>query len=449
MDRLLSRMDAYRYVPEDFSIRSSRGGLFSLAAFTLMIVLLFCELYSFMTPTLKTLIQMDDNDEDNIELYFDITMLDLPCKFVSVDLVDDFGEETNNVTANIVKINKHWRRGELIEGGLHEDEEAMKEIEEEEEYDRTKEVDSEGHHALHIPGDQLDKALREHHMTFINFYAPWCHWCKRLEPHWEAAATKFDSMKFSHKNLHVKFASIDCEAHNDVCTKYRVRAFPSLLLFKRTEAIYPFYEGDRTESALDAFFENAVHDYEKHMPNAYKNEACQVVGWLTVARVPGNFHIEAKSKTHDLSPVMANLSHTINHLSFGLNVPPAVKKNLEAEHKFLTAPLNGKTFLTGKAHESPTHFMKIVTVFLDSYPTFPFYEMTSQNRITQYEEEEVPEARFVFDFSPLAITIQKESVRWYTFVTSLLALIGGSFTVFQLFSGFIGSLEDGLSRKRR
>jgi len=323
-------------------------------------------------------------------------------------MVDDFGEETNSVTTNIVKIKKHWRHDQLVDGEIHEDEEAMKELGEEEEYDRSAELDDAGHHALEISGDNLDTALKEHHLTFLNFYAPWCHWCKRLKPHWEAAATKFDAMKFSHKTLHVKFASIDCEAWGSHCSKYKVRAFPSLLLFKGTEPIYPFYDGERSEEALDAYFEKAVHEYENHMPNAYKNEACQVVGWLTVARVPGNFHIEAKSTKHDMSPVMANLSHTIKHLSFGLNVPPAVKKNLQQEHQFLTSPLDGKTFLTGKAHEAPTHFMKVVTVFLDQYPAFPFYEMTSQNRITQYEEAEVPEARFVFDFSPLSITIRNQ-----------------------------------------
>ena len=33
--------------------------------------------------------------------------------------------------------------------------------------------------------------------------------------------------------------------------------------------------------------------------------------------MPGNFHIESRSKFHNLNPEMSNLSHTVNHLSFG------------------------------------------------------------------------------------------------------------------------------------
>ena len=34
-------------------------------------------------------------------------------------------------------------------------------------------------------------------------------------------------------------------------------------------------------------------------------------------RVPGNFHIEARSKHHNLNPETSNVSHIVNHLSFG------------------------------------------------------------------------------------------------------------------------------------
>lgn len=33
--------------------------------------------------------------------------------------------------------------------------------------------------------------------------------------------------------------------------------------------------------------------------------------------MPGNFHIEAQSKHHNLNPALSNMSHVVNHLSFG------------------------------------------------------------------------------------------------------------------------------------
>jgi hypothetical protein len=52
----------------------------------------------------------------------------------------------------------------------------------------------------------------------------------------------------------------------------------------------------------------------------------------------------------------------------------------------------------------------------------------------QYAEEDVPEARFTYDLSPMAVLIKKKGKHWYQFVTSMCALIGGTFTVVGLLS---------------
>jgi hypothetical protein len=44
---------------------------------------------------------------------------------------------------------------------------------------------------------------------------------------------------------------------------------------------------------------------------------------VLVYRVPGNFHIEMRSKYHSVHPPVANLSHVVNSLTFG---PPIERK---------------------------------------------------------------------------------------------------------------------------
>jgi hypothetical protein len=44
---------------------------------------------------------------------------------------------------------------------------------------------------------------------------------------------------------------------------------------------------------------------------------------VLVCRVPGNFHIEMRSKYHSVHPPVANLSHVVNSLTFG---PPIERK---------------------------------------------------------------------------------------------------------------------------
>lgn len=47
------------------------------------------------------------------------------------------------------------------------------------------------------------------------------------------------------------------------------------------------------------------------------------------------------------------------------------------------------------------------------------------------------EARFSYDLSPMSVAISKKGKHWYEFVTSICALIGGTFTVVGLVSGFL------------
>ncbi len=49
----------------------------------------------------------------------------------------------------------------------------------------------------------------------------------------------------------------------------------------------------------------------------------------------------------------------------------------------------------------------------------------------------MPEARFSYDLSPMSVVISRKGKQWYEFVTSICALIGGTFTVLGLLSGFL------------
>ena len=44
---------------------------------------------------------------------------------------------------------------------------------------------------------------------------------------------------------------------------------------------------------------------------------CMLVEYLVVKNVPGNFHIEAQSANHNFHGENTNVSHTVNHMSFG------------------------------------------------------------------------------------------------------------------------------------
>lgn len=58
----------------------------------------------------------------------------------------------------------------------------------------------------------------------------------------------------------------------------------------------------------------------------------------------------------------------------------------------------------------------------------------------RYETEEVPEAKFNYDISPMSVVISSKRRAWYEFVTSLMAIIGGTFTVLGLLDNLLHSI---------
>jgi len=155
-------------------------------------------------------------------------------------------------------------------------------------------------------------------------------------------------------------------------------------------------------------------------------------GYLMVNRVPGNFHIEARSKYHDLEPTMTNLSHVVHKLSFGDPLKP-VELNLIANvPKDMTqiSPLDERVYANDANHQAFHHFIKVVSTNYDiGSQTVKGYQQLAMSQIMQYGEDQVPEARFSYQITPMGVVVKKTGRKWYDFVTSVCAIIGGSFTL--------------------
>lgn len=255
-------------------------------------------------------------------------------------------------------------------------------------------------------------------------------------------------------------------------------AFPTLRWYKSSEAILPDYKMDRTVLALVGYAKRKLEmeakykdwetknadnpdQHQRMRPNAGnsrpEHQGCQVSGHLMVNRVPGNFHIEAKSVNHNLNAAMTNLTHRVNHMSFGEpitklaphmeNTPfmrkvKRVLKQVPEEHKQFT-PMDTKVYATSKFHQAFHHYIKVVSTHLNmgsssnaqafnDVNSIVVYQMLEQSQIVFYDDVNVPEARFSYDMSPMSVVVQKEGRKWYDYLTSLCAIIGGTFTTLGL-----------------
>eukprot|EP01041_Mallomonas_annulata_P009182 gene9182-19039_t len=316
--------DFYRRIPKDLTEPSAHGSILSVCASIFMLVLFIAELWAFLSLQYVTTVVIDPNTDSLLRINFNITVIDMPCEFATIDVVDVLGTRNDNVTKNV---NKWQLDAQGIRRNYEGRNREQRDIEHDTHHPELEVLHSNGVHAVSLDEGSYDAWLQSHHYTFVNFYAPWCIWCQRLEPVWEAFAEKVEE-----EHLPVSIVQVDCVANRDVCMNNRIQAFPALRLFKDSQAQSPDYRSDRTLEALVEFLHSRLAQDEQVAnmdPEAKKaheerkemlkddHPGCLMVGYLLVNRVPGNFHIESRSKHHNMNPAMANMSHIVNHLSFG------------------------------------------------------------------------------------------------------------------------------------
>lgn len=453
MFQKLSTIDFYRHIPRDLTESSTHGSVLSVCATIFMLVLFVAELVSYLSLHTVTNVVIDPNTDSLLRINFNITVMDMPCEFAMIDVVDVLGTRSDNVTKNINKwqvdadgVRKQYEGRNVEQRDLEHDEHHDMHV-----------LSMNGLHAVPVDSTNFDSWIGGHHYTFVNFYAPWCIWCQRLEPVWEAFAEAVEV-----EQLHISIIKVDCMANTDVCMNQRVQAFPTLRVFKEGQVQPPDYRSDRTVDALMEFTKSKLsldHQIAQLDPEAQAAQhermkeqhtdhpGCQMSGFLLVNRVPGNFHIEARSKHHNLNPAMANVSHVVNHLSFGPQLSKRQLRQLETIPKdyfdiSATHAMDDNVYATGSLHQAHHHYIKVVTTMLEigrnrGKNAILAYQMVQSSQMMQYQDGEIPEARFSYDLSPMAVAVEMKGKALYEFITSICALIGGTFTVVGLLSNFL------------
>ncbi|XP_003971872.2 protein disulfide-isomerase A6 isoform X1 [Takifugu rubripes] len=111
---------------------------------------------------------------------------------------------------------------------------------------------------VELTDDNFDQMVLESgEVWMVEFFAPWCGHCKNLEPEWTAAAT---AVKEQTKGK-VRLGAVDATVHQVVSSRYGIRGFPTIKIFRKGEEPED-YQGGRTradiiERALDLFSDNA------------------------------------------------------------------------------------------------------------------------------------------------------------------------------------------------
>ncbi|XP_066572640.1 endoplasmic reticulum-Golgi intermediate compartment protein 1 [Amia ocellicauda] len=167
-----------------------------------------------------------------------------------------------------------------------------------------------------------------------------------------------------------------------------------------------------------------------HIDNSMKvplnnGYGCRFEGKFSINKVPGNFHVSTHSAT--AQPQNPDMTHVIHKLAFG------EKLQVENVQGAFNA-LGGADRLESNPLASHDYILKIVpTVYEDMTGKQRFsYQYTVANKeyvAYSHTGRIIPAIWFRYDLSPITVKYTERRQPFYRFITTICAIIGGTFTV--------------------
>ncbi|XP_037546224.1 protein disulfide-isomerase A2 [Nematolebias whitei] len=163
---------------------------------------------------------------------------------------DEFEDSTDKHTETPEDVLQETTEGETDETKEEPKKEKTTDIEEENDV-----------MVLHI--NNFDRALSENKYLLVEFYAPWCGHCQKLEPVYAEAAEKLKKDEQA-----MRLAKVDASEEKELSEEFEVSSFPTLKLF---------IDGDR----------------EKPVDFTGKRSADGIIQWLKRRSGPGAAHLDS------------------------------------------------------------------------------------------------------------------------------------------------------------
>ncbi|KAH9737182.1 Endoplasmic reticulum vesicle transporter protein [Citrus sinensis] len=203
---------------------------------------------------------------------------------------------------------------------------------------------------------------------------------------------------------------------------------------------------DDSDEKLHAFgFDEAAENMIKKVKHALESgEGCRVYGVLDVQRVAGNFHISV----HGLNIYVAqmifggaknvNVSHVIHDLSFGPKYPG------------IHNPLDGTVRMLHDTSGTFKYYIKIVPteyryISKDVLPTNQFSVTEYFSTFNEFDRT-WPAVYFLYDLSPITVTIKEERRSFLHLITRLCAVLGGTFALTGMLDRWMYRLLEALTK---
>uniref|UniRef100_A0A8D2Q9E3 protein disulfide-isomerase n=1 Tax=Zonotrichia albicollis TaxID=44394 RepID=A0A8D2Q9E3_ZONAL len=109
------------------------------------------------------------------------------------------------------------------------------------------------------------RALSEHQLLLVEFYAPWCGHCQQLAPAFAQAATELRN-----ESSPARLGKVDATAQTALATEFGITSYPTLKLFRDGNRTHPLEYTGRAE---------APHS----VPGSHRGDTAMGLGWVAGA----------------------------------------------------------------------------------------------------------------------------------------------------------------------
>ena len=103
--------------------------------------------------------------------------------------------------------------------------------------------------AMNINKEQFDKAMESGKAILVDFWAPWCSYCRRIGPAYDKVAAQYAD--------HLEVVKVNIDEEPQLAELEQIEVIPALILYRDGQAVDSIVAPD-SKAMIDAFLRKAL-----------------------------------------------------------------------------------------------------------------------------------------------------------------------------------------------